>query len=243
MPVPTLEFTQQNVHRSLRAARVVAKRRPDIANLNEAHNLVRWAAALTTYRVTTAKPVVKPRVSLPGERNVSNDTITLVRPSLEHLGEWSQQVSQQVDSTPAMAPDRWFLATMVRHHTGMPIAVFNVHPNANAGNHLRDPKDGNHPVVREYRESVIWLGDMVDFYKMKGYGVLISGDFNLPKHVEVPWTPFARLRALGIKVVTRGIDGIGWDESAFVLDKITFHDKGANFSDHPGLTAHLQVLA
>lgn len=238
-----LKFTQQNVHRSLRAARLVAKRRPDIANLNEAHNLVRWAAALTAYRMTTAKPVVKRRVSLPGSRNVSNDTITLVRPRLEHLGQWSQQVSQQVDSVPKMAPDRWFLATMVRHASGMPIVVFNVHPNANAGNHLRDPKDRNHPLVREYRESVIWLTDMVDFYKMKGYAVLVSGDFNLPRHVDVSWSPYPRLSALGIKMVTRGIDGIGWDESGFRLEKLEFHSKGANFSDHPGFTAHLEVLA
>lgn len=233
MPATTLKVGHGNIHNGRQAVRAAVGMGCDVFGFNEAGRVgpfIRGVAKRRGYRVHAAKPT--------GRRNVSGDTTTLIRKRFAYLGEWQQQVSQQVDRFSRVAPDRWFNLTCFAVDD-LPVAHLNVHPNAGPKALRGKPR---HPITREYRESMEWLDTMLDAYRAKRYALLVTGDFNLPDMAANPeWSPWPRLKNHGLTYRLSHIDGIAWSGRHFDIKDWRVIPKETFGSDHPALRAVLEV--
>lgn len=226
-----------NVHNGRLATRVAARHGCDVLGLNEASRRRAQLAAMRRYRLHQAKPVMGAPPS-PRGRDVSGDTATLVRADLPYLGQWHQQVSQQVDVASRVAPDRWFTVAAFEW-SGLRVAHFNVHPNA-GGKALRDRPNSN--MTREYGESMDWLDHMLGVYHIAGYALLLSGDLNMPDLPDDPaWSPYPILKRYGMAWHRTHIDAVAWQRKHFRATGVQDIPKEQVHSDHGMLLVRLAL--
>lgn len=234
----TLTVGHGNVHNRPSAVRAAVRLRCDVFGFNEAGRRRSLLAGFRGYRLHVAQPVMGAPPS-PKGRDVSGDTATLIRKELPYLGEWQQQVSQQWDPASRIAPDRWFNVSCFAWG-GLRIAHVNVHPNA-GGKVLRERPD--HPITREYRESMEWLDTMLAVYRQHGWALLVTGDLNLPDVKNDPaWSPWPRLEKHGLEHRAKHIDAVAWSAGHFRLRDFDVIPKEAFGSDHPALRVRLEKI-
>lgn len=240
----TLSLTHLNVLNNKQAIKALkaldGRDKDEVVGLNETHRIIPFVKrTMPTYRVHSARPIVKRRVTSPGRRNVSNDTSTLVAKRFEHLGEISQQVSQQWNPASGVAPDRWAIGVAFLGPRDRPIFHLNVH--LNAGPEVLRGNDAKHPIVREYAESVEWTMDILSLYREQGFATLLSGDVNLPASVTRPWSIHPRLERAGMQVHTQHIDLIAASLAHFEPVHFRATRAARVRSDHDALHAKFKI--
>lgn len=198
---------------------------------------LREVAPRDNCRLIQAKPVQKRHSEKNVMRLVSTDTAILVKAGFEHLGEFSQQVSQQVTGYSATAPDRWFTGAMFKAY-GVPIAVFSLHPNA--GRMLNTNPD--HPVTREYAQSMRALDALLTLYRTLGFRRIVGGDLNMTdKATDPAWSPYRVFARHGMVGYGPGFDKVFWEPEYFAPVKRQTIPKATLRTDHPGVRVTLRV--
>lgn len=236
-----LTVAHGNVHNSIAAARRVRRLGADVTGLNEAHQLSTKLETLGR-RVHTPQPVRKARKMPNGrtiKRNVSNDVATLVSKRFEYVGDMSLRICEQVSqmTLQGVAPDRWLQVSLFNTPRLMSAHV-NVH--LNAGPQALRGNNPDHPIVREYRQSVQGTLRVLELLDDFGFSVTLSGDMNMEDDREdpVPWSPYPQLRRKGFTIFSHGIDCIAWDQTFRDTDRRVIPAKKIG-SDHAALRVRL----
>lgn len=232
MPSRQFILGHGNIHNHGKAVATALTMDADVFGFNEAHKvgrIIRSAAKVRGYRFHAAQPLAR-------QHDTTGDCTTIVKDKHEYLGEWQQQVSQEVAANTRLGPDRWFNVVCFAYGD-LRVAHVNIHPNA--GPAIR--KAGT-PLTKEYAESMEWLDTILDVYARQNYALLVSGDFNLPDMPRDPeWSPWPRIAAHGLASRTKHIDGICWSRKHFDLNRFTVVPKEKFGSDHPAIRAVLEV--
>lgn len=235
----TLVVGHGNIHNNIAAITAALAMNCDVFGFNEAGRRIPTLAGVRGFRLHTAYPVRKWQPQKKFWRVTSTDTATLVRKKYEYLGELQQQVSQQWDPAARVAPDRWFNVACFGVQ-GKRVAHLNIHPNAGPKQLTGD--NPNHPIVREYRESMVWMESILDLYAHRGYALLVTGDFNLRDYQygkDPEWSPWTRLRKHGLAYKAHKIDGIAWSAKHFEMRDFHVIPKARFHSDHDALRVTL----
>lgn len=230
-----------NIHSDRAAIEAAGNLGADIFSYNETRHLVPYLRKhRKRYRIYAA-PAVRYRQPNGKLRLTTTDCVTLVRKRHDYLGQWHQQVSEQVRANLMIAPNRTFTLASFAINGTFRTAHLNMHPNAGP-KILRNPSSRS-KVAEEYHESIEWAETMLRAYKEKGYRLLASGDVNIPAGVTVPWSPHKMFRDLGMTYRTDGLDLVAWQSSKFRLESFKVIPKAVVRSDHPALRARLKVVA
>lgn len=241
-----LTVGQGNVHNRRKAIKHALGMDCDLFGLHEVGGqipyLYKRPHVAKHYRVLAGEPVFGPKARGKGVRNVSQSSTTILKRHFEYLGEMHQQVSQQWTPALAVAPDRWFHAVAFQiPKTSIRVAHINVHPNAGPKVLYQSDKK-NHPLVREYRESMDWLDHMLGFYAAMDYALVLTGDVNMLRNKahNVPWSPYKVMAKHGLHYRSSRVDAIAWSRE-FALQDFKIIPRRKFGSDHDALKVWLNV--
>lgn len=175
----------------------------------------------------------------------SRETPLLVDKRLEVAGGLTLRISEEIPGDTRFAPNRWETVRMIEHPATRGvrgvhgIGVVVTHLNAGPSI-LRNPRAGDEPRVREYRESVYSLARTCRFLRGEGFLPIVLADVNLPDHVDVAWSPYRILERQGMRHRSRNVDAVFVDER-LEFEAFVVVPRDASLSDHPALIARVDV--
>jgi len=230
-----------NGHNSMPAFRKMIRRKYDALALSEAHRLMKPLGSLGRYRMEVGTPGRDKR------RGVLDGPV-LIRRDRTSLGSVALQVSELVKAYERIAPDRWINGALFDHPLATQldaagVALLSFHPNA--GMQLRNADREDHPLVREYSESVRSLARMVRWLSREGFVPFVAGDYNLPKSAAVPWSPYGALEEIGFSSMSEGVDALSYPfRLVEPVGGLQVTSRTRIGSDHPAIAATFRpVLA
>lgn len=204
----------------------VAERGADLVLLNEVNRVERPGRVAPEYLTGARQP----------GRNMARETGIGTRlPVFGH--QWDRISENAGEEFERLAPDRYAQMLHTRL-SGVDIDVYCVH--LNAGPNALRGKDPNHPIVREYRQSLRWLRSELRGSMARGREFLVGGDVNLRENDDVPWSPYEVFRGFDMGWFNSGLDVLAFSSGLRLKDRKVF-DKEKVHSDHPGLGANLTV--
>lgn len=173
------------------------------------------------------------------ERDRERSTRILTSRARPNIGELTRLASEKVPAYEELAPDRVLLASMYEHPVARAagadgVAHLVLHPDA--GGMLRDPAQGDHRVVREYREAWETFARMASALRSDGLLIVGTSDAQMPLKCEVPWNPRRIVgRRIPLRYAATGIDWLLYDRRLELVDW-TEH----RLFDHTGFVADLK---
>lgn len=173
------------------------------------------------------------------ELDRAKSTLIVTSNSLENLGQTTLKVSERVESHLKFGPDRIEVVSCFAHPVARRagwdgVAHIGLHPNATVRN-----RDANHPLVREYRESMETLKRTVRFYQGQRLLPIVTGDLQMTvADDDVPWAPMnALVRDLNMEFVAHKIDWILWHKSLRQAGRVRL----VELYDHKGMIVDLRI--
>lgn len=222
----SLTIGHANIHNSKQGVKVASRSGADSFGINEGGRRIGMLRALSRYREFHG---AGGKADAPHRGGPSSPIIT--RKNLPSLGTLALQVSEQVNASLRVAPDRWITVSCFEHGVG-PVAHVNIHPNAAVkGLSMKNDR------VAEYDEFMRSLNRLISFLKAEGFHVVVTGDYNLARSGKTgALTPYQVFDGHGMRVKTIGIDGIAWT-TGLTLRRFHKIPKKRLRSDHNGFTA------
>lgn len=232
--VPHLRIGHGNGHNENSLVRFVQDADCDSFSGNETQRLLGRLRAIAGHRVTVAGD------DYTEARNRARSTCVVTKSSLPNLGELTRKVSDRFEPALRVAPDRILVASYYEHPVAKRlgkegVAHFALHPNA--APEALGGTDGNHPIVRRYRESLESTYEYMRVARREDMLVILTGDLQVGEHNDRPWSPRRRI-AQPLKLKTRNV-GIDW----IMIDPLLefagdLHTR--ELHDHPGFWAALR---
>jgi hypothetical protein len=223
----TVSLLLLNVHKEEAALEWLAEQKADLTLVNEANRAPRPGRVAPTYLTGP---------DLPG-RNTQRDCGIGVR-GLPMLGHTWERISENAGGEhEALAPDRYAQRLFTKIE-GEDTDVYCVH--LNAGPSALRGTDRDHPIVREYRQSLRWLRTSLRTSERLGRHFIVGGDVNLREHEVVPWSPYHVFDEFGMSFHEDGLDVLAVSEGLRMTDRRVY-PRNVVHSDHPGIGAEIGV--
>lgn len=224
---PPFRIAGANLKNKADALGRLLERDLDAAVLSEASRLDRPLERRDEgrYRVT--------QIEDPPDARRGDEVAVLVRDEYRSHGQVTRLISEQVDRAARIAPDRALASDrFVCPQLGR-VALIGIHPNAG----VRGQTDPDHPIVREYFQSMRALRVEITRAKVDGFDPIVVGDVNLSDvpH-DAPWSPFRVFAATGLNAASEGIDAQAYSP-AFKLATWEVVARGRIGPDHPTTVA------
>lgn len=205
-----------------RALAAIRNSGADSFGLNEAYRLVPRLEKWTGYRVTVN--------SLSGR---AQETPLLTRGRHPAIAEVAVLIADGVPAVSRLAPPRWATLSLYEHPLG-DIAHINVHLHAGViGGKLE-------AVIKDYEQSIANLGGLIQFARDHDCQPIVSGDVNLPAHIDRSYSPHELFRRYGLDYWAEGLDVIAWPRRRFVTSRRRVIPQHQTGSDHPFMLATLK---
>lgn len=186
--------------------------------------------AIPNHRVTVA------REAWTEDKNRARSTLIMTHNIYPNLGELTLKVSERVASDLKFGPDRVLVCSMYEHPVALRmgwagVAHIGLHPDATV-----KERDDNHPLVREYRESMTSLQRTIRYVTRERLLPIVTGDLQLGVDNRKPWSPYIMLvRDLNMMYYARGIDWVLWHNSLALQGRPQIKP----LYDHPGIMVQL----